>query len=88
MLGDNKQLHSRLEILGIEEEIKDYYRPQITDEVQLDQYIHQLLYDRTGYVGYNYRVNSQGILILRKSGKYRVEQEIRDKERLNIIYSR
>jgi hypothetical protein len=63
--GDRQALHDRLSDLGIEEQIKAYYRPQIPDEVQLDLYIHQLLYNRTGYVGEAYRVTDQGTLILR-----------------------
>lgn len=63
--GDGKKLHARLEEMGVEEKIKAYYRRQIPDETQLDQHIHQILYDRTGYVGDAYRVNSQGILVLK-----------------------
>lgn len=59
-------LHDRLETLGVEEQIKAFYRPQISDELALDQYIHQIFYDRTGYVGLNYRVNSDGVLVLKK----------------------
>lgn len=65
--GDSQKLHDRLEAMGVEERIKAFYRPQIQDEVKLDQYIHQLLYNRTGYVGEAYHVNSQGNLILRES---------------------
>ncbi|MGQ4648009.1 hypothetical protein [Lyngbya aestuarii] len=65
--GDAKKLHNRLEKMGVEEEIKDFYRPEIPDEVELDQYIHQLLYERTGYVGEAYQVNSKGILVLKKN---------------------
>jgi hypothetical protein len=63
--GDRQALHDRLSELGIEEQIKAYYRPQIPDEAQLDLYIHQLLYNRTGYVGEAYQVTDQGTLILR-----------------------
>jgi hypothetical protein len=62
---DGKALHDRLYDLGIEEQIKDFYRPQIRDEVELDRYIHQILYDRTGYIGRDYRANAQGILGLK-----------------------
>jgi len=62
---DNQALHDRLNELGIEEQIKAYYRPQISDEVKLDQYIHQVFYNRTGYVGEEYQVNEQGTLILK-----------------------
>ncbi len=63
--SDNQALHDRLNELGVEEQIKDYYRPQIPDEVELDQYIHQVFYNRTGYVGKEYRVNEQGTLTLK-----------------------
>jgi hypothetical protein len=63
---DKQALHDRLEELGIEEQIKDYYRPQISDEVELDQYIHQVFYNRTGYVGKQYQVNEQGTLSLKQ----------------------
>ncbi len=87
-LGNGRQLHNRLESLGIEEDIKEYYRPQIPDEVELDRYIHQLLYDRTGYLGYNYWANSQGMLVLKKSGEYRILRELRQKAlKEHIIYS-
>ncbi|MBD3886719.1 hypothetical protein IFO70_34250 [Phormidium tenue FACHB-886] len=60
---DSKALHDRLCSLGIEERIKDFYRPQIFDEVELDRYIHQLLYEPTGYVGRDYVVNAKGVLL-------------------------
>jgi len=63
---DRRTLHDRLQAMGVEERIKAFYRPQIRDEVKLDQYIHQLLYDRTGYVGTAYRVNSRGTLVLKE----------------------
>ncbi|WP_299485007.1 hypothetical protein [Acaryochloris sp. IP29b_bin.137] len=63
--SDNKQgLHNRLQELNIETEIKAFYRPQIPDEIQLDQHIHQIFYDTTGYVGKAYRVSADGILVL------------------------
>lgn len=63
--ANNKQgLHTRLQELNIEEEIKAFYRPQIPDEVQLDQHIHQIFYETTGYVGKAYRVSSDGRLVL------------------------
>lgn len=68
-LGHKTQLHNRLQSLGVEEEIKAYYRPKISDETKLDQYIHQILYDRTGYVGHDYFVSPEGILILKPSRK-------------------
>ena len=63
--GDRTKLHNRLDDMGIEDDIKAYYRPQIPDEAQLDQYIHQIFYERTGYVGEGYQVNSQGVLVLK-----------------------
>lgn len=64
--SDNKKLHDRLQAMGIEERVKAFYRPQIPDEAKLDQHIHQILYDRTGYVGIAYKVNSEGILVLKQ----------------------
>lgn len=63
--GDAVLLHDRLDELGVEEQIKAYYRPGIPDEVELDRFIHQKLYEQTGYVGKAYRVNEQGMLELR-----------------------
>ena len=63
---NKRELHDRLEAMGIEEDIKAFYRPKIQDEARLDQYIHQIFYHDTGYVGDGYYVNSQGILILRQ----------------------
>ncbi|WP_299415243.1 hypothetical protein [Acaryochloris sp. IP29b_bin.148] len=63
--SENKQgLHNRLQELGVEEEIKAFYRPQFSDETELDQHIHQIFYDATGYVGKAYRVNAAGTLVL------------------------
>lgn len=63
--SDDKQgLHNRLQELDVEEEIKAFYRPKIPDEVKLDQHIHQIFYDTSGYVGKAYRVNAQGTLVL------------------------
>lgn len=64
--GDKVALHQRLQDKGVEEAIKAYYRPRIRNEKQLDQYIHQLFYELSGYVGVAYRVNDQGILELRQ----------------------
>lgn len=60
--GDTKTLHAQMQEMGIEAKMKAYYRAQIEDETKLDQHIHQILYDRTGYLGAAYQVNSQGIL--------------------------
>jgi hypothetical protein len=67
LLGNKVQLHNRLQSLGIEEEIKDYYRPKISDEIVLDRYIHQILFDRTGYIGNDYILGPNGLLILKPS---------------------
>ncbi|MEM8780233.1 MAG: hypothetical protein AAGF26_15450 [Cyanobacteria bacterium P01_G01_bin.49] len=61
--GRKQLLHDRLGEMGIEEKIKDFYRSQASSERELDQRIHQIFYDNTGYVGEAYRVNSRGILI-------------------------
>lgn len=62
--GNKQGLHARLQELRVEEEIKAYYRPQIPDEIELDQHIHQIFYDTTGYVGMAYQVNAQNRLVL------------------------
>ncbi|MCA1992528.1 MAG: hypothetical protein LDL41_10920 [Coleofasciculus sp. S288] len=67
--GDSTKVHDRLDEMGIEEEMKAFYRPQIRDEVKLDQHIHQILYERTGYVGKAYRVNNEGVLVLKGEKK-------------------
>lgn len=64
--GNKHQLHARLQKMDIEEEMKAFYRPKIHNEAKLDEYIHQIFYDNTGYVGEDYYVNSQGILIFKK----------------------
>ena len=61
---DNKKtLHDRLNQMGVEEKIKDFYREQIPNEYALDRHIHQIFYDNTGYIGKAYQVNSQGTLV-------------------------
>jgi hypothetical protein len=62
--GDKGGLHNRLKALGVEEQIKDFYRPQFPDEQELDRYIHQLMYDNTGYVGAAYIVDGAGQLVV------------------------
>jgi hypothetical protein len=64
--GDKQELHDRLDHMGIEEKVKAFYRPQIQDESKLDQYIHQLLYNSTGYVGIAYTVDNKGVLAPKK----------------------
>lgn len=63
--GDNQALHDRLGMLGVEQDIKRYYRDQFDSEYELDRYIHQIMFDRTGYVGEAYRVDASGRLHLR-----------------------
>lgn len=53
---DSVALHDLMDNMGIEYEIKKYYSKRIQDPVELDQHIHQILYDRTRYVGANYVV--------------------------------
>lgn len=62
---DKEALHTRLQELNVEDEIKDYYRPQIPNEEQLDQHIHQIFYDVSGYVGKAYVADTRGVLYLR-----------------------
>ena len=61
--GQKTALHGRLKALGVEEQIKDFYRPQFQNEQALDLHIHQLLYDNTGYIGAAYAVDAEGQLI-------------------------
>ena len=60
--GDRQALHDRLQTLGVEEDIKAYYRDRFSSEYELDKYIHQIMFDRTGYVGEAYQVNNFGEL--------------------------
>lgn len=60
--GDRQALHDRLSEMKIEEDIKNYYRSQFDDEAELDRYIHQIMFDRTGYVGEAYKVDNYGRL--------------------------
>ena len=53
---NSKALHDRMNVMGVEYDIKKYYSKSIKDPVELDQHIHQIFYDRTGYVGENYVV--------------------------------
>lgn len=56
-------LHDLMDNMGIEEEIKLYHSKHIQDPVELDQHIHQILYNWTRYVGENYVVGPRGKLI-------------------------
>ncbi len=60
--GDSRELHNRLSAMGVEEEVKSYYRSQITNETELDQHIHQIMFERTGYVGEAYVIDKEGNL--------------------------
>lgn len=60
--GDAQALHYRLATLGVEQNIKNYYRDQFENEYELDRHIHQIMFARTGYVGEAYRVDNQGRL--------------------------
>ena len=53
---DSQALHDRLNAIGVEYDIKEYYSKRIDDPVELDQHIHQVFYNLTGYVGENYTV--------------------------------
>ncbi|MGD1854057.1 MAG: hypothetical protein ACFB2W_07375 [Leptolyngbyaceae cyanobacterium] len=72
--GNEKKLHDLMGNLGIEYEIKAYYRDRIQDPVKLDQHIHQILFDRTGYVGEAYTVKGR-TLVLKDASKI---QELRN----------
>ncbi len=61
--GESTALHDQMSDLGIEREIKAHYRSRIEDPVELDRYIHQVLFDRTGYVGANYRVEGRELVL-------------------------
>ena len=65
--GDPQALHDRLDTLGVEAEVKAFYRPQIQDEITLDQHVHQIFYDTTGYIGKAYRLDDQNRLVLKHS---------------------
>ena len=61
--GDKVGLHRRLDDMDIEAQVKAFYRPQFEREEDLDRYIHQLLFNNTGYVGNDYLLNPQGQLV-------------------------
>ena len=61
-VGDRQALHDRLKALEVEEDIKDYYRDHFANEHELDKHIHQIMFDRTGYVGEAYSVDNFGDL--------------------------
>ena len=72
--GDERKLHDLMGELGIEYDIKEYYRSRIQDPVKLDLHIHQILFDRTGYVGEAYTVRGR-TLVLKDPSKI---QELRN----------
>jgi hypothetical protein len=80
-------LHNRLQNLGVEEEIKAFYRPKIHDEDKLDRYIHQLMYDNTGYVGKAYIVDGQGILVPHSEAPAEFKQWFALAQRLQLAKS-
>ena len=61
--GDETELHDLMGGLGIEYDIKNYYRSRIDDPVKLDQHIHQILFERTGYIGENYTVRGRTLVL-------------------------
>ena len=67
--GDEEKLHAQIQSMNLTEKLKPYYRPQFTKEAKLDLHTHQILYDRTGYVGKAYQVSKQGVLTLKKKIK-------------------
>jgi len=66
--GDEEKLHAQIQRMNLAEKLKPYYRPQFAEEAKLDLHTHQILYDRTGYVG-TYQVNKQGVLTSKKKIK-------------------
>ncbi len=66
---DGRLVHDRLQKLNIEKDIKDYYRDQISDPIELDHYVHQILYERTGYIGVDYQLSASGNLKLKDTIK-------------------
>ncbi len=83
--GHKKALHDRLKALGIKEQIKDFYRPQIHDEMELDRYIHQLLYNNIGYVGSAYVVNPKGQLELKSTSEFSFSHWFELAKKLQIV---
>ena len=67
--GDEEKLYAQIQNMNLAEKLKPYYRPQFAEEAKLDLHTHQILYDRTGYVGKAYQVSKQGVLTLKKKIK-------------------
>jgi hypothetical protein len=85
--GDKTGLHNRLDHMGVEDDIKAFYRPKFQDEQALDLYIHQLLYKNTGYVGTAYRLNEQGQLVPRSTLPPDFEHWLALAQQLNFVVS-
>ncbi|MEL6779843.1 MAG: hypothetical protein AAFO06_21610 [Cyanobacteria bacterium J06597_16] len=71
--GDSQALHDRLVELEVEPLVKEYYRDRFTDgrfadENALELHIHQVMYDRSGYLGEAYQVDNYGTLSPVKKG--------------------
>jgi len=77
--ANRQKFHDQLQKIGIEDDVKDFYRNDISDEIELDRYIHQLFFNLTGYVGYNYDLSGGKILTLKQSAQKRLSQEIQAK---------
>lgn len=86
--GNKIAFHDRLQQLGIEEQIKAYYRPKIRDEETLDQYIHQVFYKITGYVGHAYFVNSQDKLVLKSYFDPKFERWFKLAKKVGVVVGR
>ncbi|PSN17754.1 hypothetical protein C7271_16065 [filamentous cyanobacterium CCP5] len=72
--GNDAALHDRIGEMGIETDLKAYYRDRIGNEVVLDQQVHQILYDRTGYLGESYRVNDRGQVVRQDSTQVQISE--------------
>lgn len=66
-MGNGEALYDRISDTGIQSELKAYYRPKISDEAKLDQFVHQILYRQTGYVGEGYELSDRGKIILKNA---------------------
>ena len=86
--GDTQALHDRLNGLGVEAEMKAFYRAQFRDEGQLDQHVHQIFFDVTGYVGKAYRLNDQGRLVWKNSPTQQFDQWFRLALQAGVVVDR
>jgi hypothetical protein len=64
--GDVELVQERIVQLNVTRQLKEFYRPHFSDEAKLDLHVHQILYDRTRYVGDGYEVNARGRLAPKK----------------------